>query len=80
MSEEWFCVRSVTTDGSGHSITVTDVMPGSALRDTVESLSELYGGSAVRGRPGGWADRWTFGLRLSDGRRVTDMVIATPIV
>lgn len=80
MEERWYCVRSVTTDGSGHSIVETDVMPSDGLADTLISLFSLYNGrvshSANTILP---FQRWTFDQRLSDGRRVSDMLIVSRI-
>lgn len=84
MTEAW-CVRSVVTDGSGHSTVDTDCMPQSALAQTLADLCGLYNvtpqrfpGGVSRGRFGPFY-RWTFEQRLSDGRRVTDMIIASKI-
>ena len=79
MSEAWYCVRSVVTDGAGHSIVDTDVMPKSALNDTLRNLKSMYNGQVSRSRPGLPFQRWTFGQRLSDGRWVSDTVIASRI-
>jgi len=71
-------VRSVVTDGSGHSITECDVMPEEEFVNILWRLDAIYNGSVVVGGVGE-SERWTFHQQLSDGRRVTDMLIASPI-
>lgn len=77
-TEVWYCVRSVVTDGSGHSIVDTDVMPWTALQDTLYNLDAMYNRVPPVGGVGEYL-RWTWEQRLSDGRRVTDMIIANKI-
>lgn len=79
MSEPWYCVRSVVTDGSGHSVVDTDVMPVSDLKWTLANLQAMYNGRYAYGLVGEASARWTFEQWLTDGRRVTDMIIASPI-
>ena len=74
----WYCVRSVVTDGSGHSIVDTDVMPGTALRDTLHSLAFMYG---VRAQVGGVTghQRWTWATHGPGNKVRTEMIIASEI-
>lgn len=76
--QAWYCVRSVVTDGSGHSIVDTDVMPEDEFVNTLWNLSAMYNHVPVPGGVAGY-ERWTFEQRLSDGRRVTDMIIASKV-
>lgn len=78
MSEAWY-VHSVVTDGAGHSIVDTDCMPEGDLRWAVENLGLMYGRTVKPTRFGGRWSRWTFDARLSDGRRITEMIIASRI-
>lgn len=71
-------VRSVVTDGSGHSIVDADCMPDDELTNILWSLHGLYNDRVTVGRVGDW-ERWTFTARLSDGRRVSDMIYASRI-
>lgn len=76
--ETAYCVRSVITDGSGHSIVDTDCMPEAALVWTLSNLTAMYNGSVSTGGVPGF-ERYTFTQTLSDGRRVSDMIIASRI-
>lgn len=78
--ETWSCVRSVVTDGSGHAIVDTDVMPTQQLGKIITNLSHMYNQPVRPFRiANGQYVRWTFARVLSDGRRVTDMIIASKI-
>ena len=77
MERAWY-VQSVVTDGSGHSIVSTDCMPEDEFVNILWNLSARYGYVPTPGGVGG-RERWTFEQRLSDGRRITDMVIASKI-
>lgn len=76
--ESVYCVRSVVTDGSGHSIVDTDCMPEDDFVNTLWNLCAMYNYIPAPGGVAGY-ERWTFEQRLSDGRRVTDMIIASKI-
>lgn len=75
-SEQWWCVRSVSTDGAGHSIVETDVMPESALWSTVADESFMWG-LPVQGGVGGF-HRWTWSSPGWLCRR-SEMIIANKI-
>ena len=53
-------------------------MPEDEFTNTLWRLSQMYNQSVAFGGIGSHR-RWTFHQVLSDGRRVTDMVIANPI-
>lgn len=82
---EGWCVRSVTNwTGADRSLGTcslvrTDVDSLNGLLRDLGELSEIYGYRPQSSKIADGTFRWTFEQRLSDGRRVTDMIIANRI-